>query len=95
MTIFLVVTASPNSQALGANIARQFQSDAVTLAPNQWLVSADTSAASLCEKLGIVKGSDFGSTLVVAISSYFGLHSTETWDWIKRKWEAGPHGQTT
>ena len=87
MTVFAILESSPKAELAG-RIKAQFPNDHYSFAHGKWLVSAKMTAADLCTSLGVVKDSGFGGTLVVAVSSYYGLHSTEVWDWIKTKMEA-------
>ena len=87
MTVFAIMEAHPQAK-LASQINTQFPHDHYRLANGQWLVSAKMTATDLSSSLGLVSGSGLGGVLVVSISSYYGLHSTEVWDWIKTKMEA-------
>lgn len=88
MTVFAVMS---QSEEIGGQITAIYPEDSYKVGYGQWLVSdSSATARAVSEKLGLVKGSPYSSTLVVGISSYYGLHSTEMWDWIKAKLEASP-----
>ena len=87
MTVFVIIESQPPA-ALEGRIKAQFPDDYYRLADGQWLVSAKMTAVDLSNSLGLKPGSGLGGTLVVSISSYYGLHSPEVWDWIKTKMEA-------
>jgi hypothetical protein len=90
VAVFAVIEGAENP-ALAANIRRIYPDDHLKLSgPGQWLISDTGSAKTVSDKLGLEKGSGFSATLVVAISSYFGLHSSDIWDWIRTKVEARP-----
>lgn len=87
MTIFAVLEQSPNTK-LSKAIKSQFSDDYLMVATGQWLISANGTAQSISDKLGLHKGTGINSTLVFATSSYYGLHNSDTWDWIKNKLES-------
>jgi hypothetical protein len=91
MAIFVVMTVGDGVD-LQSRIAKLYPNDHLHLTTGQWLVAADMTAKELSEKLGVVDGSA-GRVLVAAISSYYGRHAANVWEWIKVKWEGGPHGR--
>ena len=90
MALFVVLTDSENS-ALQSEIAKKFPNDHKHLASNHWVVSSDKTARELSDHLGISDGKK-GSAIVFGLSSYYGRYSNDLWEWIKTKWEGGPHG---
>lgn len=90
MTIFVVMSVTETSE-LASRIATTFPNDYLQITSGQWLVSADMTAKELSDRLDVSKGIG-GKTLVAAISSYYGRHSTNVWEWIRVKWEGGPNG---
>ena len=83
MAIFLVL-ADDAGRGLGGVIARKFPNDHKAISQGQWAVAADMTAQSLCEHLGASDG-EFGRILVSPITSYYGWHSNDLWDWLKLK----------
>ena len=94
MAIFAILRSdsAASNDALSALIAERYPNDFYRVTPGQWLISASETTRSISERLDIVKGSPGRSTLVVAISSYYGVHTTELWDWIRSKLEGGSRG---
>jgi hypothetical protein len=58
-----------------------------TLPRGEFLVSYKGTSIELSNLLGITDGSQ-GLAIVLAIGSYYGRASTDTWEWIKTHWEA-------
>ena len=85
MAIFAIVNSN-NHAALQAAILANYP-DALHLSPGQWLVSAPAvTAKEISDRLGISDGR-VGSALVISVAGYFGRQPTNTWDWIRAKWE--------
>lgn len=91
MPIF-VVMADADTPELQAKIEAVFPHDFISVADRQWLVSADVTAQELSDRLDITHGA-MGRVFIGALSSYYGRHSTHIWEWIRIKWEGGPHGR--
>lgn len=87
MTIFIVTEGSP-SKKLAGNIRSAYPNDFLEVSPGQWLISASGNAKTVSDSIGLVPGSGMAGTLVFATSSYYGLHNTSIWDWIKSKLES-------
>lgn len=87
MAVFVIMEGTENP-AVGQRIRATYPSDHLKVATGQWLVSDSGNARTVSEKLAFTKDSGIGSTLVFATSSYYGLHSSDVWDWIKTKLEA-------
>jgi len=87
MTIFSVMEDNPNP-ALREAIKAAFPDNYRELSPGRWLISASGTAQQVSEKMGLVRGSGFGGTVVFATTSYYGLHSSDLWDWIREKLES-------
>ena len=86
MAVFAIIRPNEH-QELVSRIQAAFPKN-YRLTGGQWLVSANMTAREVSERIGLEKGSSFGSTLVLRISSYYGLHSTDTWDWLKTAMES-------
>lgn len=57
------------------------------LPQKEYLVSFRGTSTELSDLLKITGGEN-GLAIVLAISSYYGRTSTDTWEWIKNHWEA-------
>lgn len=91
MAIFIVASAGQNP-GLMESIAIRRVGNFIQIAEGQWLVAADMTAQQLSDELGITSGSMGNSIFVAALSSYYGRHRPEVWEWIRVKWQGGPHG---
>ena len=92
MAIFAIIKQpNPKQAQLDAEILSMFP-DAFRLEGQAgWLISAQTSAQNLSERLHITDGSN-GGAVVVEVSSYFGRANPNTWTWLKEKMEAASNG---
>jgi hypothetical protein len=88
MTIFAILRAdnASNNEALHTDISSKFPGNFYRLSAGQWLISYDKTAQELSAEFGIVKGSALSGTLVVSISSYYGLYNPQLWEWIRTHW---------
>jgi hypothetical protein len=86
----------------GAESLEKLQQNVETHYPNRfhrlndkpaWLVSDDSPARAVSEKLGINTGDSGISALVTSVGDYFGRAEPELWTWIKLQWEAPSDGQ--
>ena len=59
-----------------------------------WLVSDNSTAKAVSEKLGINSGDGGISALVTTMSDYFGRAETDLWSRIKVQWETPADGST-
>lgn len=87
MAVFVVISDEPNPE-LAVKVAEVFPENFLNLGNGHLLIKADMTSQEVCQQLGIVKGGPFRSTIVFGISGYFGLHSTNTWEWLKTKSES-------
>jgi hypothetical protein len=84
MAIFVVLAEKPNAD-LARKIGAEYPADFYTLSDSQWLISADTIAHNLAEKLDVRTGK-FGSVIVIkASSSASGWHNKTVWEWLTQK----------
>jgi hypothetical protein len=88
MTIFAILRADDlsNNETLQADISSKFPAAHYRVSTGQWLISYDKTAQDLSAEFGLVKGSPFNGTLVVSISSYYGVHNPQLWEWIRTHW---------
>lgn len=87
MTIFIVAESSPSAD-LASSIKSAFPNDFLEVTSGQWLISASGNAKTVSDSIGLVPESGMAGTLVFATSSYYGLHNSSVWDWIKSKLES-------
>lgn len=87
MTVFAILETTEN-QALGERIQHEYPLDHVKVAVGQWLVSDVGNAKTVSDRLGITGDANVRGTMILSISSYYGRHNTEIWEWIKSKMEA-------
>ena len=92
MSIFTVLITGPAGRPVVDSIQTLFPGKCYRLAEDQWLIASDgLTAQSLSEQLG-VKRNGIPSVVVFRVSSYFGMQSTDVWDWIRAHWEGGNGG---
>lgn len=87
MTVFAVI-ASNDPVALEKKISGNFATqDFHKVDEKTWLVSPPVNivtAKELVDFLGISSGAA-GRVLVLLVSSYYGYHARDTWDWLTAK----------
>ena len=92
MAVFAVIRTEKNAD-LGRNIKKAFPDNFFVSAEGLlWLVAAKMTNQQFSERIGVVKGSQFTGTLILRITSYYGMHSTEFWDWLQTKIETPVDG---
>jgi hypothetical protein len=91
MAIF-IITAATESPVLASAIARLYPNDHIQIGPGQWLVAAELTTRQLSDKLDVTSGNAGNSIFIAGISTYYGRHRTDIWEWIRLKWDGGPHG---
>ncbi|MBI1418780.1 MAG: hypothetical protein GC146_16310 [Limimaricola sp.] len=70
---------------LGVAIAVKFgERNCRTVAPGQWLVAADVTPKELSDRLNASDG-NFGKLIILLVTSYFGWHDKDMWDWLSLK----------
>ena len=73
---------------LGEAVQTSFPGNSFPLAERgQWLVVGEGTAREVSDKIKItgVEPPLIGSSIVFAVSGYFGRASSETWEWIAAK----------
>lgn len=83
MATFLILADEPH-KGLGNVIASRFPHNHRLISNGQWAVVADMTAQSLCEHLGASEG-QYGKVLVSLLTSYYGWHDKDLWDWLALK----------
>ena len=84
MPIFLVATKHASDEMNDA-LEKQFSSNVLRIADNQWFVSATVSAGKLAETIDPGEGGELGEYVVVTAGNYSGWHDLDTWEWIDQK----------
>jgi hypothetical protein len=93
MTIFAIIgQPHVNAEQLPGAIARVFPDAQIPIADKVWLVAGTGTAKDISDKIGITPDGAVGAAVVVEVASYYGRASTNTWAWIKAKWEATANG---
>lgn len=89
MGVFVIISKNPPAVKLQGLIENKFRNNYYLLSPGNWLVSSEGTVKEITEVLGITdKENGPGSAAVFSISSYWGLYSTDLWDWLKAKLES-------
>jgi hypothetical protein len=83
MIVHLVVVEADRAD-LDATIRDVYPTDNFKVAPAQWLIAGDLTSQSLIASLGAAEGR-FGKIMTVPVTSYWGWHSKEIWDWLSMK----------
>lgn len=92
MAIFLVASRRRNYPELAARIERQFP-DHFQFTENVWLVSSEDTAVGVSQQIGLQRGGDLRGILVTKMApAYYGLASSELWDWIRAAIEKSENG---
>ena len=97
MPIYQVTPLAKNAPAIAGAVREHIdEGDYYELANSAgWLVKFKGTTVELSHKLGITSPalppapSTLGSTMVVAITSYYGRGPTDMWEWLKTRFEAG------
>lgn len=90
MKVFAILFVEKNTAGENA-IRTVYPNDHIQISDLSWLVSDDVTAKEVTEKLKI-SGGKRGSAVVVSTNGYFGLASTNIWEWMKTKLEATSNG---
>lgn len=89
MAIFTVISDLDPSDTRLANAIKRSPPEVLQwfeLPRGEFLVSYKGTSVELSNYLGISEGQN-GSGFVIAVASYWGRASTDTWEWIKTHWE--------
>jgi hypothetical protein len=87
MSIFVVLSHTNNSK-LEEAIKEKFPSDYYKISPGQWLISTGGTSRELTESIGLIdKEKGLSPAVIFSISSYYGMWSTDLWEWIRVKME--------
>ncbi len=82
MTVFVVLTPTDRADAA---IQTTFPGEFLKVAGGQWLVAAGgMTTQEITGRLGAETG-DKGQVIVLAVSSYWGWHTNNIWEWIRTK----------
>ena len=87
MPVFAVIASNDGPGLRLAITTKISSSDHHQVDDNTWFVSAPSGIVTpkeLSDFLGISSGS-VGRVLLIHVTSYFGFHRRETWDWLSIK----------
>jgi hypothetical protein len=87
MTVF-VILAETDDPRLATSIASHFKDNFLKIGPGQWFVAGNGTSVDVSNLLGITAGPTKGTTdgaIVASINSYYGIASTNVWEWLKVK----------
>lgn len=94
MGIFLVTPLANNAAALGAAITSKVVPDNFYQLMNNagWFVEHKGTTVEVSAFIGITghppgEKSKIGSTLVIPITSYYGIGPSDMWEWLKSRLE--------
>jgi hypothetical protein len=86
--LFIVFSQRPEMDArLEESVKATYPGNFFSLGRNQWLIAGEGTAREVSDKLKITgfEPPTISSSVVFAISGYFGRASSETWEWIAAK----------
>ena len=78
------ILADPENEILAHSIPIHFPNNYMEIRPGQWFVVAPGTAQEISETLQITTGVS-GSAVIVSVSGYYGLASTQIWEWLASK----------
>ena len=94
MPIYLVTPLSNNALVLADAIASHFEpAEFYALVNNAgWLIDFKGTTVEVSARIGVTAapGADkpkLGSALVTSVGNYYGLGSTDMWEWLKTRFE--------
>jgi len=89
MGVFVILSKIPENPKLEAVIQGMFPNNYYELSTGQWLVSREGTAKTVADEIGITdKSKGLGSAIVLSVTGYWGVYSTDVWDWLKDKLES-------
>ena len=90
MPVFAILANRPTQQ-LERHINDAFSErmeSVYKISDTQFLISSDTTAKLLTERLKLLEDKEVGSFLVLSISNYYGRNSPDIWEWFRTKMES-------
>lgn len=87
MAVFAVITSNAPGQLESIITAKMQPQDVHKVDEKTWFVNAQgpiVTPKELSDFLGVSNG-EAGRALVLHITSYYGYHAKETWDWLNVK----------
>ena len=81
MAIFAVMSRKPNP-SLDAAVRQSFP-NSYKLGEQVWFLTFDGTARDLCDRLGIRKGGITGVVAMPTTGAYYGVASSDLWDWLR------------
>lgn len=96
MATYLLVPTAKNAVQLDVAVCAKFDASNRFAVPNQagWLVQFPGTTVEVSNHAGITgqgagEISLVGSVIVTLVTSYYGRGSSEMWEWLKTRMEAG------
>lgn len=94
MPIYQVTPIGNNRDALARSVTTTInERDRIPLQNNMgWFIDFDGTTIELSNALGVTgqakgENSTVGSTLITAVTSYYGRGPTDMWEWLKIRFE--------
>lgn len=88
MQIYSAVVLN-NPTLFGEKVSKAFPNDNLQISPTAWLLAGYGTAQEICGKLGLPTApgaAPVGTSVVLtAVSGYYGLASSNIWEWIAAK----------
>lgn len=91
MAVFAVVASNASPELLSA-IERVYGKKSFRFASNVWFVVDAETSKKVCEKLGVQPGGITGVVVMPFAGSYYGVSSTELWEWLRAAFEGDLNG---
>ena len=94
MTVFLITPLANNADAIGKAIAEHIGDGDSYVLPNNagWFVNHKGTTVEVSSTIGITgkipgEKAKLGSALVTPVNSYYGIGSSDMWEWLKIRLE--------
>ncbi len=87
MQLYFIASDSDRPD-LDKAITARFGENSRRVSSCQWLISADMTPKDTLDAIGASSG-NFGKVIILLVTSYFGWHDKDMWDWIVLKRAAG------
>ena len=95
MAVFLITPLAKNADAVGAAIAQNIHEGDFYALMNQagWFVNHKGTTVEVSAAIGITNKTPgekpkLGSALVTPVTSYYGIGSSDMWEWLKSRLES-------
>lgn len=82
MAIYLLTTDAQYKRVFKERIAAHYVDNYYQVDDNTWLIASGETSQKVAETLDISEG-QLGTFLIVALSTYWGWHNKDVWEWIE------------